>query len=36
MASATVIHDPSGDIDLTIYTEEERTAILTVLEKAKV
>ncbi|KXJ25038.1 Oxysterol-binding protein-related protein 11 [Exaiptasia diaphana] len=35
MASETVIHDPSGDIDLTIYTEEERTAILSVLEKAK-
>ncbi|KAK3709532.1 hypothetical protein QZH41_018984 [Actinostola sp. cb2023] len=35
MATATVIHDASGDIDLSIYTEEERTAILSVLEKAK-
>lgn len=36
MASTTVIHDPSGDIDLSIYTEDERTTILSVLEKAKV
>jgi len=36
MATETVIHDTSGDIDLTMYTEEERTAILSVIEKAKV
>ncbi|XP_048580502.1 oxysterol-binding protein-related protein 11 isoform X2 [Nematostella vectensis] len=35
MAAPTVIHDPSGDIDLTIYTEEERVAIVSVMERAK-